>query len=257
MEQALNHKVNRLQCAPRKYTLKPTLENMQGKPSMNNYFRKMSKIPKSMKIFFIILYLIFGYDFGFSKLFKKKIAKLFKCYSVVLTTATFVSLMLYLKEIGSNPWLYLYSIHYVGNFCILKCAKYTVYNLLSDIHAAEQIADLEKKNLGYITTAYALATVIPTGIVLTFRLVFANEQFEPLRKMHPLIIVLYVICYFGVDLYIEAEIIIYYYMYSYVKNMKKSLEQDKDVNKFITSYNKIADYYNKIRRLCDNIVSTF
>lgn len=200
---------------------------------------------------------MFGHDFGFSKLFKKKIANLFKCFSIVLTSATLVSLMMYCKEFGFETWYCLYAIHYVVNFCILKSAKYTVYNLLSDIHAAERITDLEKKSFGIITAAYALITVIPIGSVLSYRCVFSGDESDPFKKMHPFIAIFHVICYFGVDLYIEAEIIIYYYMYTYVKNMKNSLRRQKDVDKFISRYNTIADCYDKIRPVCDNIVSTF
>lgn len=215
---------------------------MQAKPSMNNYFRKKSKIPMSIKIFFLILHLLFGYDFGFSNLFKNKISKLLKFYSTVLTTIICVTAVLPMR--GYDIWVI--SMQYLIHFCILKSAEYTVYHLLSDIHAAERIDDLEKETFGIITATYAFVMFIANGAVIALRYMSNNIY---------LIFVVY--AYLGIYLYTASEIVIYYYVYTYIKNMKKSLKYEKDINKLIARYNNIADCFNKIRRLCDNIVSIF
>lgn len=231
---------------------------MQVNPYMNNYFRRRSKIPKSIKIFFLILHLMFGHDFGFGNLFRKKVATFLKYHSVLITLVRFVTLLLPFKQVGGEFWYWFNLTECAINFSMLRCAKYTVFNLLSDIHAAERIPVLEKETFGVFTALYAFTMVTVQGLLVGLRCTFDDDDIIVYCvKMHPLYLTFYVLCPVGMALIPDSEIVIYYYIYAYVIKMKQSLKQDLDIQMFIDRYNKIAYCYDRIRHVCSKIVSIY
>lgn len=234
--------------------IKPTPDNNEMASTKNNYFKKSSKIPKSIKIFFLILHFTFGQDFGFGNLFQKKTAVFLKYYSAILALTTTIILLGPFTFIGHKVWYWCTLTECVVNFCILKTAKYSVYSLLSDLHAAERNAVLEKETFGVIIFIYAFIMFIAKGFAMIIRCMFDSNLY--CESMNHTYLTFYAICCHAVDLMPEAQIVIRFYIYAYVKNMARSLKQDKDINKFIERYDKIADCQDKIRRLCDYFVST-
>lgn len=217
----------------------------------------MTRIPKSTKIFFLILHLVFGYDFGFSNIFKKKIAIFIKYYSLILTSAMLVALIAPVKVLSTDMLYWFSFMQFVMNIFILKSAKYTVYKLLSDIHSTERIAVLEKEIFGIaIVMGSFIILIARVSLAAVNRLVY-NEDSCNYNELHPIYTTFHLFCYYGNHLYTASENVIYFYIYTYVKNMKSCLNEDKDINKFITRYNTITNCYDRIRRLCDNIVSIF
>lgn len=218
----------------------------------NNYFKQSSKIPKSIKFFFLILHVIFGQDFGFGDLIgNKKIAQFFKYYSVVIALSMFVCLLCLFKVVGQEVWYWCILLECVVNLCILNTTKYTVYNLLSEIHAAEKIDVLEKEIFGVIISLYALGMFLAKGFIYIMPLC----KYILYHNIFYIYYALYSTCYMILDLMPEAQIFVRFYIYASVKNMAHCLEQDQDLNKFVKRYDKIADCQDKIRRLCDYIVS--
>lgn len=221
---------------------------------MNNYTWKISKIPKSIKVFFVIIHIIYGYDFGFINLSQKKIASLFKYYSLVLTIIIFIALFIFFKLLRGEVWFWVNFIENIVYLCILKSVKYNVYNLLSDIHVAERIAVLEKETFGVITATCAISVYIGKAEIFSCHL-YSNENHNIFNRLTPIGLVIYLLFVLGKDFIHACELVIYHYIYTYVKNMKSSLKQYEDIDNFFARYNKIADCYDKIRHLCDNIVS--
>lgn len=233
--------------------LKPEHDNMQVKISYNNYLKISSKIPISIKIYFLTLHLMFGQDFGFGHLFSKKTAELLKYYTAVVALTPIVILIIWSHDFfGGYAWYSLTIFECVVNFSMLKISKYTVYNFLSEIHAAERIFVIEKEHFGVIILIYTLGMVIAKVFLLAIICIFDNDE---RCKKNPLNVGLLVVCYNAVDLVHDAQIIIRFYIYASVNKLKRSLTQEQDLNKFIKRYNKIADCQDKIRLLCDYLVS--
>lgn len=219
----------------------------------NNYLRKVSKIPKSIKLFFLILHLTFGLDFGFGNLFGKKTAQFLKYYSTVLALVTFVILIYPFELVGDQVWYWCTVLQCLVNFCIQKTARYTVYNLLFDIHAAERINVLEKESFGVITSMYALMMFVLKGFAFAVICMFEHHLYY--ERLNLVYLIFYAACTFATDLIPDTQIVSRFYIYAYVKNMEMSLKQDQDINKLIERYDKIVDYQDNIRHLCDNVVS--
>lgn len=209
----------------------------------------------SIKIYFLILHLLFAQDFGFGNLFRKRTAELFKYYTVVLTLTNFVILLWPLMIAYQEVWYWCAVVQCVLNFCILKkTAKYTMYNFLSDIHAAETIVTLEKETFGLIMATYILIMFIIKELIFATFCVF---DFSVYCDMNYFNLVFYAISCHAVDFMHESQIVVRFYIYLYVKNMESSLNQDQNVNKLIGRYDRIADCQDKIRCLCDYFVSFY
>lgn len=234
-------------------TLKPEPKNIKQEKSMeNNYIKPHSRIPKSIRIYFLICHFIFGHNFGFPNLLCRKSSKIYKYFSAVLALTTFFMLAWPFKTLGQTVWYWTKVVECMLNFCILLTTKYTVYNFLSDIHAAERIAVLENETYGFIISIYSLGMLIIKGLMVAMTCIFDNDDY---CEMTPAYLSFYMIYAYALDVMHDSQIIIRFYIYVYVKNMERSLKQDHDINKFITRYEKIVHCQDKIRRLCDSTVS--
>lgn len=158
--------------------------------------------------------------------------------------------------VAEDGWFWCNLLECVMNFCILKTAKYTVYDFLSDIHATERIDVLEKEAFGVIISLYALGMLLAKVLIFNIFCVYEYDH-AVYCKINPSYLIFYTVYFHGMDSVHDAQIIIRYYIYAYVKNMKRSLHQDQNLNKFIEQYDKIVDCQDKIRRLCDYLVSLF
>lgn len=234
-------------------TLKPKPEDMKMKSNRESYLKKTSKIPKSIQIFFLIVHLMFGLDFGFGNLFSKKIMKLLKYYSAVVALTTFVIIIWPFAFVGDQVWYWCIIFECTVNFYIMKTTKYTLYNFLSDIHNADSIAILENESFGILTSMYALVLLLVKGFSVAIRCIF--DYSINCVNLNPTHHAFYAAVGHAADLMPESQIIVRFYIYAYIKNMENYFNQDRDMNKFIERYDKIADYQDKIRRLPDNLVS--
>lgn len=226
---------------------------MEFKSRKNNHIKKSSKIPLSIKIYFLILHLFFAQDFGFQNLMKKRTADILKYYSALLTLTNFVILVWPFMIAYQDVWYWCAILQCVANFCILtNSAKYTMYNFLSDIHAAERIAALETETFGIIMATYIAIMYIGKELIFAFSCMF---DFNAYCDMNYFNLVLYAISCHAVDFMQESQILVRLYIYLYVKNMERSLKEDQDISKFIVRYDRIADCQDKIRRLSDYFVS--
>lgn len=241
--------VNKLQLISSPGVLNLNPKNQRIKSMKNTYF---IKIPKSIKIFFIILHFVFGQDYGFGNLFGTKTKAFLKYYSTLITLAIFVILVLPFNMIGGEVWYWCALIECMTNFYILKTAQYNVYNFLYDIHAAEKINVLENEIFGVITAIYA--TVMFTAKVVEFA-IYCFFDYNMFCEINHIYLILYAFCCHAVSLMYEVLIIICFYIYAYVKNMERSLNQSQDMTKFIERYDRIAEYQDKIRRIFDCFVS--
>lgn len=219
----------------------------------NNYFEEKPKIPTSIKIYFLILHLVFGQDFGFGNLLGKKITKLLEYHSAALALTTFVILIWPLELVGQQLWYWCAIFECVVNFCILKVTKHAVFNFISDIHATERIDVLENQTFGAATSIFALVMFTVKGIAVITQCMYNSNIY--CEKMNNVFHAFYSVCCHALDLMPHFQIVVRFYIYAYVKNMGRSLKQDKDINKFVETYNKIADLQDKIRSLCDYSVS--
>lgn len=225
----------------------------KNKQVNNNFLRKSSEIPYSIKTFFLILHLIFGQDFGFGNLFRKKTARLLKHYSTFLMLTTIVIVIWPYNLARKQVWYWCTIIECMVNFFILKTVRYSVYNLLSDIHTAEQVAVLEKETFGVIMSTYALVMLLLKLFVFTVTCIFdSNLYCEGLNHIY---LTFYAVHSHAIDLIPEAQIVIRFYIYAYVKNMESILKTDQDLNKFVERYDKITHCQDKIRHISDYCVS--
>lgn len=87
-----------------------------------------------------------------------------------------------------------------------------MYKLLSDIHAAERLDDLEKKTLGIITIIYAFTIFIINGSLIAFKYVIDIDGNDILKKLHPFYVSFYVFYYCGLELFSSIEIVIFIFM---------------------------------------------
>lgn len=153
-----------------------------------------------------------------------------------------------------DVWYWCTLTEYVVNFCILKSSKYNVFDLIADIHAAENIDTLENVAFGVITSLYALGMYIAKVSLTIIICIFDNIDTNIFCNT-TIYDAFYCIYFYAFDLMHDAQIIIRFYIYAYVKNIERSLSRDQDINKFIERYSKIADCQDKIRQLCDYLVS--
>lgn len=246
----LNHKYK--QTSHTQDTLKLNREGKEMKSMKNNYTAEMFKIPISIKIYFLMLHMMFGQDFGFGYLFRKNTARFLKYYSCILTSTIFVILAWPFEISYLDAWYWCTLIECIMNFCILKTTKYTVYNFLSDMHAAERIEALEKETFGVITFLYASGMIIVKILIFASFCIFDKNLYCEFNRFY---LTFYTVYCHATDLMPEVQFVIRFYIYAYVKNMERSLKQDQDISKLIERYNKIADCQNEIRHLCDYFVS--
>lgn len=120
---------------------------------------------------------MFGHDFGFGNLFKKKTAKLLKYYSAVVALTSFVILIWPLEVFGQHQILFWFiTSECAANFYTLKTSKYTVYYLIFDVHNAESIDVLEKEIFGVIMSSYVLGIFIVKVFLTAIKCIFGYND---------------------------------------------------------------------------------
>lgn len=114
--------------------------------------KNKEKFPTSILALFLISQLIFGIDFRFSSIFKKKHQLIVKRFSFFLSVAMIV---LIISPLIFDDIFYWFSIvEYISYFLILKSIKYNAYHFINDINQIYDLNDNDKKFLRIVGIYY-------------------------------------------------------------------------------------------------------
>lgn len=219
-------------------------------------------ILKIISYFFLISQVVIGVDFGFSKLLSengRRFLRIFNTLEICTYNIIFCSPII----IQSYPFTSIVPLilmpfsEYVLNASILLWyKKYSVYDYLCNISEFCKLT----KNDTYILSLMSIINFIATFclriyfvIMITVYDLKVEYYFDQLSFVYRLFFCLY---YVVMDLVTITQIVIFYYVYSSMKNMKHMLMSPGQKLSFISlRYKAIVDIYEKIRPLSDSLVS--
>lgn len=218
-------------------------------------------IPKCLVALFLSLNFIFGFDFGFTKYFDSKTQKTAQIVTFLINIFAIALLSLPFCYINKVPmyvgWQLLYLLQYIIDCCVLNSTKYNLYDFLTDV----SVIDFGKLNksvtlsqfCAFIMIIYVFGIHMIKLVLVTYILKF---EIDYLTSLLPIPCEIYVIWYFCTDLVPFVLIVIYYYIYLCLKNLKQSVNDVTiSMNNVVKQYEAIADCYDKIMPLYEKIVS--
>lgn len=207
---------------------------------------------KSLIAFFLSLHLCFGIDYGFAGMFTVKTKNILRLYSTLFSIFTFIVIILPYNAIYYLIWYWLTALECLFFLIVLKIAKYSVFNFITDMQNLNCIYTL-RESFGICVALYSYSMFITKLSLVFYRCLYGNtsncDDYEP--GVHEL----YAIFSNVLDFIPVSAIVIYYFIFCAITNMRESLEKDMDVNKFLNLYRAVADCCDKIRPLYDSIVS--
>lgn len=218
-------------------------------------------IPKSLVALFLTLNFIWGFDFGFTKYLDTKTQKLAQIVTFIINVSTIAILSLPFCYITIVPlyvgWQILYLLQYIITCFVLNGTKYKLYDFVVDV----SIIDFGKMNksvtLSNFCASIMLIYVLGIHLIKLVLIVYILKfEIGDLTSLLPIPCEIYVIWYFCTDLVPFALIVIYYYIYLCIKNLRQSVNDVTfSINDVVEKYQAIADCYDKIMPLYDKIVS--
>lgn len=236
------------------------LTNMMMK--YNNTIGSDSKklIPKCLVLLFLTIHFIWGFDFGFIKHLDKKTQKAAQIVTFLVNIIAIAMLSLPARYIIENPgvvWQLLYLLQYIIDLFILNCTKYNLYDFLIDISVINFRNSQKSTTINWFCAI--MMTIYLFGIQLIKYVIYLCHYKNDISSIRSLLAVryeIYGIWYYCIDFVPFAQIVIYYYIYISLRNIKDYVcEVNVNMNNIVEQYEDIADCYDKIMPLYDNIVS--
>lgn len=228
--------------------------SLRPSPPLKNTFIKVKSkspnIPTTVYVFFLTLLYGFGLDFGFKKLLNKEIRIITKWFQIFITLVIIVTMVL---AVTHEKVHYLYSsiISYILHYLFLYRAKYTVYDLIIDVHML-----IDNKT---VVVKDKVDRIIYIFMIITFVLKY------PLCNLNYILVVndcqnniipVYLNCIpiVMIDGIVIILIVINYYIYIAVKHINESTTE-VDTNVSLDNFIQVADCWDKIRPLLTRLVS--
>lgn len=230
---------------------KAYLKRLQRKGKLGLVQRKPQK---SLTTFFLSIHVFFGIDFGFAYLFKGKVRSFLKIYSTFLFTIIIIAVLHPFMNLYKTVWYWVNAVGFVLYFILLKTTRYSVFSFLIDFHNLEHVT-INNGVLGVITFVYTYLMFIlklSTICINCFHATTSTCNFYPTGSYE-----VYIVTSNIIDCYPVSTILISYYIYIIVKQMKSGLERDTNIGNYIRLYKTVADSCDKIRPLYNNIVSIY
>lgn len=224
-----------------------------------NEKQKKSNTPKPLKYYFVISQVVFGFDYGFIPVLEKCLRAPVRCF--VLLEISFY-LLVFIAPIPSyynehSSWTPL--AEYLMYICTLKYSKYTLYDYIVDVNNYIEIK-CKDRHFFLLTSLMNFIIVHATKlfVMMAFRLIdpgpFFNQHFS--MNFHWCHYFFYAFPRLGTDTVALCQIVIFYYAYAYVRNLKDQLmSPELDINRAAQSFVNLADVYDKIRPLQNRLVS--
>lgn len=212
------------------------------------------KIPKSMLVLFLSSQLLFGFDFGFSSIFKKKYRSFVKRFSFLLSI---VMIVLLISPLNLNYIYYWFNIvEYISYCLVLNFTKYSAYHFIIDVN---KIFDLNQNNkkflclVGVYNIAGFFIKAFVTGVSCKAdSLPFINH----LTKCNITYTMIHCVSILSMDVIATVQIVLMYYIKCCVRHLKDLLtERDISFGHIEKYYIDIANRYDKIKPLCGRLVS--
>lgn len=207
-------------------------------------------------ITFLIVFFVFGFDFGFSKILKKNIQFLASCFcyflSVVIITAISIEIIHKIGngQITASSWLIYGLIQYSFHVIFLRFSKYNFYNLIVDMHSVDTTTK-DNSNKGKLFVNFMMAQYwLNMPVLIIFCYFFCTNKADECETLylpaHIFCVLIMLMCIITI-----TEILIYYYIYEAAKFLKVSLEdKSKDVKWAREQFTAVAD-------ISDNIAPTY
>lgn len=226
-------------------------------PLKNTYFKektKSPKIPTSVYVFFLILLFVFGLDFGFKQFLKKKIRIVANCIQVFII---FVILIIQILPVARpnvyDYYLYFYIVSYVFHYIYLYRAKYTLCDLMIDVHGLiDKNTTMVKNRAGRIILIHITLTCVTKYAFCILNCILHRSIC--LGSIIPGYI--HCIPVMVLDEIVIIHILINYYIYIAVKYIKESMKK-VDTSLLLNNFVRVADSWDKIKPLYTRLVSIY
>lgn len=224
-----------------------------------NEKQKKTKIPNSLKYYFIISQVFLSYDYGFVTILKKGLRAPVKFFVLLETVLYFLVLIspipFYYNEFSAWGPL----CEYVFNVLALRTSKYKPYDFIVDINKHIQIKYIDQKFFR-LTSLINIVIVHGTKIFITIALRFINSGANLAQHFYINFNWGYYIAYgvpcLGIDTVAVSQTIVFYYAYTCVRYLQDQLKSpDVNVNRVAQLFVNLADIYDKIRPLQNKLVS--
>lgn len=216
--------------------------------------KNKNEFPKSILALFLTAQLLFGIDFGFSSIFKKKHQSIVKRFTFFLSI---VMIILIISPVVFDEVFYWFNIiEYTSYYLLLNLTKYNAYHFINDMNKIYDLNQYDKKFLRIVGVYYHGAEFFmkATFIVILYKL--GNVSFFSLNNI-TYTIIYYVPC-LGLDIIGIVQVVLMYYVNCSVRHLKALLgANDVNFKNIENYYINIAFCYDKIKTLYGRIVSTF
>lgn len=223
-----------------------------------NERHQMTKIPTSLKYYFVTSLVLFGYDYGFIMSIKKWLQGVVKCFvffETIFYIFTFMgtTFICYTQIIA---WTLL--IEYLLNTLVLKCTKYKTYDFIVEMNKHTEIFYKDRCFFYLITFInHIIVFVTKVSILISVRLFNSFTLLGDYDQIFPwAYYIANIIPCLGVDTIAINQTITFYYLYMFVRNLKDQIKTSEvDINRAAQRYVNLADIYDKVGPLQSRLVS--
>lgn len=224
-----------------------------------NEKQKKTKIPNSLKYYFVISQVLLSYDYGFITVLKKGLRAPVRRF-VLLETFFYLLVLIspipfYYNEFSAWGPL----CEYVFNVWTLRISKYKPYDFIVDVNKHIQIKYIDQKFFR-LTSLINIIIVHGSKIFITIALRFVSSGPNLTQHFYRNFNWGYYIAYgipcLGIDTVAVSQTIVFYYAYTYVRNLRDQLKSSEvNINRVAQLFVNLADIYDKIRPLQNKLVS--
>lgn len=212
------------------------------------------KIPTAVNVLFFTLLYGFGLDFGFKKLLKKNIRIITKWFQIFITLLVIVIQVLEVirKQTYIN-YSYFYIISYLLHYLFLYRTKYTVCDLIINIHTLIDNKSIDVNNrVGRIISILTIIAFVPKYSTCNLNCILYVDSCQ--NNVIPAYVTCIPIAIInGIAIVL---ILINYYIYIPLKYIKKSMNK-VDTKVLLDNFIYVADCWDKIKPLYTKMVSLF
>lgn len=220
---------------------------------------KMRQFPKSIIYFFLLSHMIYGFDFGFSMLFKNTFGKLLHLLSSIISFAfvlMLISPLIFTTTMYSDVTCWCALFAYLGYVIVVKRSTYKIFNLITDVNEIFVMFNFEKRAISVFAIIYTSIVIATKFSFQIVNCITGNDNETHCSDFNTEYYIVYYFPYSSFDVIATAQIIIYYYIYCCIKKLKESLSHPgKDMKLALMKYAAIADCCDKIKPLYDDLVN--
>lgn len=229
-------------------------------PKINLYFwnpTRSKRISNTIVTLFLGLQLIYGFNFGFIEALNKKFRPLCQCISYFMTfvVTSFIVLPFWIGFDDNITFLFniIAIVAYVGHNFFLHINKYKLYYFIKDIRIVAEDLHSKEQLIGWVAYLCMFITCVFKFLTALYACLVAKHS---CAKSNTTIFILYVASSMGLDVMFVVQIIIYYYIYNGVKQLKRLIdEKQEDLDDVRKQFVLIADRSDEISILYGNLVS--